>query len=85
MFTKLWEWLKSPILKVEKMSDDVVNVINPYPALMQNMTNSPVPLVPVADPDAIRDAVLVQVKKLLDLYGHDIPAWNEIVALAKKV
>lgn len=42
-------------------------------------------LVPVANPDAISDAVLVEVKKLLDFYGHDIPIWDEIVALAKKV
>lgn len=42
-------------------------------------------LVTVANPDVIRDTVLVEVKKLLDFYGHDIPIWDEIVALAKKV
>lgn len=34
--------------------------------------------------DAV-DGVVSEIKKLLDLYKHDIPIWDEIVALAKKV
>lgn len=39
----------------------------------------------VAKIEAEVDAKLAEVKKLLDFYGHDIPTWSEIVALAKKV
>ncbi|OIN06094.1 hypothetical protein BFS86_19505 [Shewanella algae] len=39
----------------------------------------------VAQIEAEVDAKLFEVKKLLDFYGHDIPIWDEIVALAKKV
>lgn len=39
----------------------------------------------VATADDAIDGVVSEIKKLLDLYKHDIPIWDEVVALAKKV
>lgn len=62
------------------------NVMAPILSLgLQSYAATSAGIVPVADTDAIHDAVLIEVKKLLDFYGHDIPIWDEVVALAKKV
>jgi hypothetical protein len=95
MFTNIWAWLKSRFAKGKTaMTDAFTAAENSVESALDTLATDIkaevvrvqaelAPAVSTAGTDV--DAVLTEVKKLLDFYGHDVPTWAEITALAKKL